>query len=70
MHFSLFTVLSGLAVLAISSVNASPAENLQRGVPSEDVSGLNTNILPTEDVRYIASCCDNDDVSLTFHANK
>lgn len=36
MRFSLIAVLSGLAALSI--VSALPAENLQRGVPSVDVS--------------------------------
>ena len=36
MRFSLFTVLSGLAALAV--VSALPAENLQRDVPFEDTN--------------------------------
>ncbi|KAF8555496.1 hypothetical protein OG21DRAFT_1507652 [Imleria badia] len=35
MRCSLFAVLSGLGALAV--VNALPAENLQRSVPSEDI---------------------------------
>ena len=38
MRFSFFAVLSGLATLAV--VNALPAENLQRGAPSKDISKL------------------------------